>query len=403
MRYKRFGLAAFVSLVAFGLAGCWDRVEINKRGFVVGVALDMAHHEGDAREKTHYPGPLLKGTFQFIVPAGLKASAGGASPTSGVGGRGYFNIGVEESNMSALTAMLSSRTSRSPYYEHLKLIIISKEIARDDSMFADVLDYFLRGKEMRRDMHVLIAENKASDVLNVKPLNENYPMAYIESTITNVTQTNYMLHASRLGDVHENLLGKNSFTIQNVRLDEGAIILTGAALFDGADHRMIGTLNGETTQGLNFLTDQVKGGIVETTYNDNSIAFDIIRASRKINLKGNDNGKLKFAVSIACEGVYVKSAEQVDLYDSKTLQAIQKRFESEIVRVANLTLQSLQHKYKRDAIGLGVYLYQDHYRAWKKIEADWEQGRQLFAEADIEVTANVSIRRIGDINHSERR
>ncbi|QHW29739.1 Ger(x)C family spore germination protein [Paenibacillus rhizovicinus] len=400
MRNKGIRIVAIASLLSFGLTGCWDRVEINKRGFVVGVALDQTRQQ-ESQEKDTIPGTNMRGTFQFVVPAGLKTSSGGTGQGAAAG-RGYFNLGVVESSMAALTAMLAARTSRSPYYEHLKLIIISKDIARDDSKFSDVLDFFLRGKEMRRDMHVLIAENEASDVLNVKPLNENYPISYIESTITNVGNTNYMLHASRLGDIHECLLRKNSFTIQNVRMTQGAIMLTGAALFDGNEHRMLGELNGENTQGLNFLTDQVKGGIVETAYKDKSIAFEIIRASRKIKLVNNDNGKLKFAVTINTEGTFVKSAKDVDLNDPAVFNTMEKRFETEIVRVANITLKTLQQTYKKDAMGLGMYLFENHYRTWKKVEPDWEQGRQLFAEAEIEVSAHVKIRRIGDIDESER-
>ncbi|QHT59531.1 Ger(x)C family spore germination protein [Paenibacillus lycopersici] len=382
------------------LTGCWDRVEIDKRGFVVGVALDTAEQTGSS-EKEDVPGTKIRGTFQFIVPSGLKSSSGSAGSGSAGARRSYFNLAVEESNMAALTAMLSSRTSRSPYYEHLKLIIISKAIASNDSMFSDVLDFFLRGKEMRRDMHVLVTDGKASDLMRVTSLNENYPVSYIESTISNTDETSYILPSSRLGDVHEHLLKPESFTIQRVRLSGGSITLTGAALFDGSEHKMIGTLNGENTQGLNFLMGQVKGGILETAFKNTSIAIAVEDASRKIKLAGDDGERLKFTVKISCDGTLIKSTLNTDLLDKAQTGTLEKLFESEIEKIAQKTIRTLQQKYKKDAMGLGSFMYQNHYRKWKRFSAEWETGRSLFAKADIEVKANVKLRRIGDINRAE--
>ncbi len=52
-------------LVVIPLAGCWDRVEIEDRGFVVGAALDLPD-EGTEENK-------IKLTNQFVVPSGLGA------------------------------------------------------------------------------------------------------------------------------------------------------------------------------------------------------------------------------------------------------------------------------------------------------------------------------------------
>ncbi|MBO7747630.1 Ger(x)C family spore germination protein [Paenibacillus sp. MWE-103] len=398
-RRKAF-LAGFSAFALLALTGCWDRVEIDKRGFVVGVAIDKAKG-GQNKDRSRSPGSLISGTFQFIVPAGLKSSSGSSGRDSNAG-RSYFNIGVEESSVAALTAKTAARTSRSPYYEHLKLILISEDIARDDSKFSDALDFFLRGKEMRRDMHVLIAAGKAREILNVRPYNENYPVAYLESTIANTMKTNYMLKSSRLGDIHEHLLRDQSFTIQLVRKRGDGIALTGAALFDGTEHRLIGELNGETTQGLNFLTGQIKGGVIETAYKNTAITAELERAVRKIKLTGGDGRRMKFTIAVEAEGTMVKSVKNLDLNDPAVFRGIERQFEDEIRRVAGKTLQTLQHKYKKDVIGLNRFLYQNHYRAWKRVAPDWERGANLFAAADIEVTVRMNIRRIGDINESER-
>ena len=61
-------------MLVWPLAGCWDRIEIEERGFVVGTALDAAE-DGQ-----------IKLTFQIVVPTQMKGSSGqkneGGSPLS---------------------------------------------------------------------------------------------------------------------------------------------------------------------------------------------------------------------------------------------------------------------------------------------------------------------------------
>ncbi|WP_274654410.1 Ger(x)C family spore germination protein [Paenibacillus humicola] len=392
--------AAAIAVIFALLAGCWDRVEIDQRGFVVGVAIDRSPQNADP-EKHYSVGERMLGTFQFIVPAGLKGSGSGEEGTSAT--RSYFNLAVKESSINALSARLATATSRAPYYEHLKLIVISAEVAREDADFADILDFFLRDNEMRRDMHVLIADRGAGEIMKEKPPIETYPVAFVESAIGNTRKSNYMVPVSRIGDIHGLMLGSSSFTIQRVRVKDGRISLIGAALFEGERHRLVGMLNGAETQGLNFLRNQVKGGIVQTEYNGKSIAFDLERASRSIRAKRDKLGRYTFDIRIRTEGTLTKSVRDNDLNNPENFEKLQTKFEEQIEKVAKLTIRTLQKEYKLDALGLGEYLRQNKYREWKPIASDWDRGENLFADAKIEVKAKVSLRRIGDINESERR
>lgn len=69
------------------LTGCWDRVEINQRGFVVGVAID--------KPETNKSKNTYKGTYQMIVPGGLKQNSGSQGSSQGSNanphaGQAYF-------------------------------------------------------------------------------------------------------------------------------------------------------------------------------------------------------------------------------------------------------------------------------------------------------------------------
>ncbi|MFB9328418.1 Ger(x)C family spore germination protein [Paenibacillus aurantiacus] len=397
MRHWRgFVIALLFLLLPVLLSACWDRVEIDQRGFVAGVAIDKSNRKEETSQKLG-KAPELVGTYQMLIPSGLRSG----NKDAGKPGAAYFNLSVTERSMMALTARMSAKTSRTPYFEHLQVIIISNEAVQGNQTdFADILDFFLRNNEMRRDINVLIADGSANALLSVKSMNESYPVAYIDSTLNNYKKTSYMRPESRIGYVHEQILKNVSFTIQKISSYADGISLTGAALFD-SDHRFVGFLSGTETGGLNFLKGEVKGGVVETNLDDQIIDLDIEHATRKIKAR-RENGHYKFTVSIKAEGTIGKSIQKLDVTKLSAIREMEQLFAKEIVKLSKKTLQTLQKKYKKDAIGLGLYLYQNKMMSWKEMSENWEEGKQLFTEADVEVKAEVNIRRLGNINQSER-
>ncbi|MFC4101231.1 Ger(x)C family spore germination protein [Paenibacillus xanthanilyticus] len=398
-RWRGAGIALLLLLLSILMSACWDRVEIDQRGFVAGVAIDKAGKKEESSQKRGNA-PELIGTYQMLIPSGLRSGSGGKE--AGTPGAAYFNLSVTERSLMALTARMSAKTSRTPYFEHLQAIIISNEAVKDGRTdFADILDFFLRNNEMRRDINVLIADGNAKRLLSVKSMNESYPVGYIDSAINNYTKTCYMRPESRIGYVHEQILKNVSFTIQKIDSYADGISLTGAALFD-THHRFVGFLGGIETCGLNFLTGDVEGGVVEAELNGDIIDYDIERATRKVKAR-RENGRYKFTIQIEAEGTIGKSIRLLDVTKLSSIRKMEQLFAKEIVNLSEKTIKTLQKKYKKDAIGLGMYLYQNKRMSWNEISENWEEGKQLFTEADIEVKAEVKIRRLGNINQSERK
>ncbi|TYP72428.1 Ger(x)C family spore germination protein [Paenibacillus methanolicus] len=393
---KRATVLLFL-LHAVLLSACWDRVEIDQRGFVAGVAIDKEPQREETSQKQG-KAPEIVGTYQMLVPSGLRSGGKeGGSP-----GAAFFNMSVTERSIMALSARMAAKTSRTPYFEHLQVILLSNEAVKDGRLdFADILDFFLRNNEMRRDINVLIADGDAKRLLSVKSMNESYPAAYIDSAINNYKKTCYMRPESRIGYVHEQILKNVSFTIQKISAYEDGISLTGAALFD-SHHRFVAFLSGSETGGLNFLKGDVKGGVVETSMDDDIIDFDIERATRNIKAR-REGDNFKFTVEIEAEGTIGKSIRKLDVAKLSSIRKMEDLFAKEIVQLSEKTIRTLQKKYKKDAIGLGMHLYQNKLMSWEELSENWEDGRQLFADATIEVKAEVNIRRLGNINQSERR
>ncbi len=100
-------------------------------------------------------------------------------------------------------------TSRSPYLPHMKLIAVSSELAKT-KLFESVMDLFIRDHEMRRGVSVVIAEENASGILNITPENEKLPVMHIQSVMDNSFKYAGNIQPLRIGELHENLLGKKA-------------------------------------------------------------------------------------------------------------------------------------------------------------------------------------------------
>ncbi|RTE08934.1 Ger(x)C family spore germination protein [Paenibacillus whitsoniae] len=391
----------WIALIMFLLLlpGCWDRVEIDQRGFVTGVAVDQGAQRDDEQGQTAKTTKYF-GTYQIIIPAGLKQTSGTSGTAGTTKGGTYFNLGASGNTMPAITAKIASETSRSPYFEHLQIIVISSELLRTPTSLADILDYFLRNNEIRRGVKILISEGPAKKVLSIDAKNEKYPINYVESTINNIKNNNNMVPATRIGDLHEQLIKDVSYTIQKVSSSGGGISLTGAAVFS-PQNQFIGFLNNEETLGLNLLKGDVRGGDLETQVEGQLINFTFDNENSRFRAVIADNKVQKLIVSIKAEGSLNKSSHEFDLTDEKIVNLLEQEVEHRVEQVSLNTISVLQKKYKKDVVGLGEYLNQNHYRQWKTMEKDWNDGDHLFSTMDIEVHVQVAIRRIGDINRSE--
>jgi len=369
------------------LAGCWDRVEIDQRGFVVGVGID------ESTDKERY-----LGTYQFVVPGGLKQSSANSSASTNT--QAYFNLSTTGSSMSALSAKMASQTSRSPYFEHLKLIIVSESLAHKPEEFSSLMDYFLRNSEMRRGVKVLVAEGKAVDALSVTPKNERMPAAYIESIVNNNRKTTYMLPETAIGQIHEYLMRKESYVIQRIAASRnGLVSVSGCAVFDGKTNRMVGELTGEETQGLNLLKGQVKGGVLEAGEGVERVDFLIERSKRTIRID-NTGDRLTFHIHVQLEGVIDKSPNSINFTQKPAVVEVEEVLEKRMQDICYATIRKLQLTYRKDVLDLGMYLYENHYKLWKTLAGNWEQGKDLFSQVNIQVHTNAIVRRTGNINQS---
>ncbi|WP_068785459.1 Ger(x)C family spore germination protein [Paenibacillus phocaensis] len=382
---RRVCCGGFIALaLAVLITGCWDRVEIEERGFVVGAGIDLAKEEEAER------GQFLL-TFQFVVPGGLQAKEGGSQ--SGSKNTAFFNLSASANTMFTAARDMSYLTSRSPYLQHMRLILISEELAASGEL-STALDLFLRDHEMRRSTKIMVTEGETRALLETNPKNEKLPVMYFESTSLNPTKSSRIYPPTSIGDVQGYMLTKSSFALPKIRKVKDEVSVSGAALFDG-DQKLRGLLNDDETSGLNILRGTAQDGVLELHVNDHFLAYEIKGLRRSIQADVSDPEQIRFILRLEMEGNVGESQERIDLLAPDELAEIEEATAEQLTRLTTRTIRKVQQEYGVDVIGLGDDLKRRHPAVWEKIKDDWEQGERYYTRCDIRVEVRTKVRIVG--------
>jgi spore germination protein len=404
---KKLLLIFLLALLPMVISGCWDRVEIEERGFVVGATVDTPKNVKAKEHEVEEAGKTSKQhrysvTYQFVVPGELKQAGGKSGGSGGGGGNGYFNITSEGDTMYGIARQIATRTSRSPYFEHIKVIIVSESIAKTGKL-GDILDFFLRDPDMRRSAKLMIAQGRASKALEIQPKSEKLPVVYIESISKNIRKSARMLPFVKIGDVQSDILHGYSYALPRIVAEKSDMKVAGASIFQGINNKMVGHLGEMETMGLNFLQGEFKEGVIKTPTEKGSFVYEVKEVTRKIHADTSNKEHVHFTIDIESEGDIGESLVTRDFLDQKVLIQSEKQVAMAIKKLTQKTVNRLHKKFKVDAIGVGRYLKENEPKLWDEVEKDWDSGKNYFAKSTIDVNVVVHIRGIGSISKTKRK
>ncbi|RXT04871.1 Ger(x)C family spore germination protein [Ammoniphilus sp. CFH 90114] len=379
------------------ITGCWDRVEIEERGFVIGVAIDLAESEKDDQSMESAERPKGKErfvvTFQFVIPEALKTEGGGTA-------KPFLNLSTESETMMEAVRQLATRTSRTANFSHIKVLIVSDEAAKKGA-FADAIDLFLRDHEMRRGTKVFISDGKARDALDIEQPIEKLPVMFIRSVAENTHRTARMYPTVRIGDLHDKLLSKRSYGVPRIISTKDEVKIAGTAVIQGRENKMVGWLGEEETIGLNCILGEVEGGVEKIELGDSLVVYEYRGKSSSIDADVSNKENIKFTITIETEGMIPDSMETVDWQDPKVVKKVEERVQEETLRIAYRAANKLQKEFKVDAMRLGEYLHDYHPDVWAVLKDDWDTGKHYFSKSTIQLEAKVIVRNSGVIYKSE--
>src|SRR5699024_1891832 len=138
---------------------------------------------------------------------------------------------------------LPAISSKSPYYEHLKIVLISEEVAKTEHIINQLLDRYIRDVSLRRGILVSIAKNEAKDLLEFKNPENKLPAIHMDELLKLRSEETGFPKSLTIGDIEEFHLRNRSYILPIISIKNKDIEQReSGAIFHGQRKKMIGTL-----------------------------------------------------------------------------------------------------------------------------------------------------------------
>ncbi|MFC4598530.1 Ger(x)C family spore germination protein [Cohnella hongkongensis] len=401
-RVRRLLLPALAATVLL-LTGCWDRLEIEERAVVLGIAVDAAAPGADKRESelSHtaegFPVPnvnMVHVTLQIALPGKIPLGPGEGGGSGGESSeQTVWAVGADGHTVDDAIMNLQQQISGRIFFGHLRVIVVSENIARLGMQ--NINDYFHRNPEVRRMAWMMICKGSAEKVMRVSPELERVPALYLMSTMDN---------AVKLGKFPENYVGMYwSNTVK--RGQEGYLPYVEMKKQQSIEVKGIAYFKDDRLQGMtkpyqiaSYMA--IKGmnpagyrGVVKLGDDDGVMIFATSRdSSYKLSLR---NGELHMKVSVFTEiNLEEKMSEGFTVSTSDFLKQIEERNRTSFKQTIEGLIRDMQEK-GTDIFGFGEYVRAKKPGYWNahiRTKSNWQQA---FKELQVEVEVNTKIRRIG--------
>lgn len=281
------------------------------------------------------------------------------------------------------------------YWTHLKVFVISKEIASEG--ISPVLDVFNRNAHVRKEFPVLISNDETAYKIFFKgkeTLDEPISI-FINNTIKNVDKVSkydYIKFYELIDDISYG--GKSAvlpLVSTNSMLAEKLPLIYGLAVFK--KDKMVGMLNSNESKTLRLLKNKEKGGILIVQWLENneqeSVSLGILKSKTKLQPLYNDKNLVINIKTNTITEISELLNSKIDVLGEKGREKLKEETENKIkVNIENL-LFKLQHDFESDAIGIGKNIKEKYPSVWRKYENNWSD---TFISISFNIDTNVEFK-----------
>lgn len=383
---KRFIKIVALLLCTLMLTGCWNSRELDSLAIVLGYAVDKSSEEGMID---------LTAQIALIESGGGGSSSGDSESSSKSSSESFWNITGTGKSIFSIVRDFTHKTSRKLYSPHCQVIIFGNDLAKEG--IRDYLDLFFRDHETRLTVYVVVARDRADEILNVKPKITQLTSLSISELIEDQGATSETVQI-RVMDFLSRLISETTAPIAPIievedESGDEVIKVSGTAVFK--DDKMVGELNNTETRGLLWVLGQVKSGAMtlDSPDGEGSVEIEIISVQSSVEVELNDDGSVSAHVKITESG---NIAGQIGAADLSKVENIDILEESLKEAIANEVLLSIQKAKELDAdvYGFGEMVYKKYPQQWEEIKGNWDE---LFKNMYIDVEVEASIKGSGRI------
>jgi spore germination protein len=362
------------------LSACWDSRDIDEVNFIVGSAFDKAPSktsDGKALRKDR-----IRLTLQTIshIPSGFQSEMGNQQ-------KKYQNISGTGDSKLEIIRQFSLQSEHPGVGSHLKVTVMSEKLLRDMNLQL-LLSFHARSYEVRDSCIMLVAQGSAADTLKIAADVPSFELIGINENKYNTAR---LLPAITHGKIQSLMESNTSFIVQTIHAQHKDIKFTGGAIIKGDTKKLAGLLNEKEVEGLNWITGNMKGGMVKgkDPKTNGLILYDILSVTSKI-IPHIYKNQISFDVNIESDGRLNEDWVLAgNAFTNKFIKRAEIATKKQIQRQIKQTLNKLQNQYQADVAGFGEQLRIHYPKEWKRMKKNWDKH---FCKVPIKYHVHVTIR-----------
>lgn len=402
MKKRAWLLSLLLVATSTLLTGCWDRIEIEERGTILGLAIDPVWAQVQENPTGPHAQSDIEGyklTAQVAIPGRIPLGPGGGP--GGGGGEGgaqkpVWLISATGKTIDDAINTLQLEIAERVFLGHLRIIIVNQQLAQVAGLH-DIMDFFRRNAEIRRLAWLIISKEDATRTLEATPKLERVPTLYLVST---------MDHSVKLGKMPNMFLGNFWTTLSSLGQEpvlplisarsSDQIKLEGLAVFRG--EYMVDSLSPLEVAAYMELRNERRAGY--------GFALPIPGDSQhSVIFKGTiRKTKVKMKVEQAKPSFDMYSRTEVNIEEKtghKALDHMYPQLSDEASKALLKGQKELVQKMQTlhtDIFGFGEYVRGRDPAYWVKVNTR-EKWDEEFAHLPVRLHCKVIIRRSGMISH----
>lgn len=373
--------------ISLTLSGCWNYRELDSLEIVAGYALDKDEN-GDYMLTVEFAMPTPKGTSN--TPYILTSK-----------GKTIFD---------AIRNIILEKGRRA-YWNHTKVIIVSKEIAEEGMI--PVIDVVFRNEELREDIYLIVSQEKTAREIFYRKLEESQGerrvLSFdIEEAFKNgkLVAKFPLVHFYNFAEELEKEGVCPMLPTIRIEKEEGNanIVLGGAALFK--KDKVIGYLNEYEAQSIMFLKEksifapmvvEVDDPLSEESNGRRRISFETLKIRSKVK-PIVDNNKLLAQCNINMDlDVQDLVESEIEYLSKEGISILEEAAEDKVKKRIEEAIAKAYKGYSCDILGLGLKMKQQNPDMWKELKSSWDK---MLKELETKIEVNVQIKGSGLYNKS---
>lgn len=376
--------------------GCWSSKEIEDLALYTGLALDTgeltkAEQELEDKGITYSKQNKITATIQVIPVKTTGSTDKQGGQQGGQQGTPYQNVSGTGDSLLEIFRQYSIRNERPIVGHHLKVIVISAELLKQQSI-GQLMDFVLRDNDIRPSSMVFISQGRAEETM-VSKRSDEIPSLHIHQMIRNQGRTSKIMSPVIVSMLDAFMYSKRSFALQNLVTADGETEFAGAAVVKGDSGHWVGNLSQEDTECLSWLTGEGDTGVIKAyDWENEPMTYEMKAMKSKIKAR-TEGDEIRFEVSIETEGRLIETWNTSSILSSgDNTEKAAKLFEEKLKQMMEHMISKLQQDYKADVAGFGDALSIQQPRAWKKVEDHWDE---VFSRARISFKYDLKITDFG--------